>query len=172
MLTKKEVFSSSRNCPKVRLLSSYKVSDNGCWEYTNKLDRCGYGRFKLGIRSLGAHKISYVIHKGDVPLGFVVMHSCDNPKCINPDHLSLGTVKDNVHDCIEKGRFYSVGGKKRGKGKIIIGHNDKEMIVFGDIRDAEKHGFSNPCIYNCINGKRTTHKGYSWMSVERNQQAR
>lgn len=174
MLTRKEVFAYSHtSCPKERLLSRYKVSSNGCWEYTMGLDRCGYGRFSIGPRRLGAHKVSYVLHHGDVPHGKVVMHSCDNPKCINPKHLSIGSVSDNVHDCIRKGRFSfayeSKGGTLANRSKIIIARNDDEMHVFTDIRAAEKHGFSNAPIYRCINGKLKTYKGYVWEGLPRNQ---
>jgi len=51
-----------------------------------------------------AHRLSYQIHKGEIPEGMVVMHSCDNPSCVNPDHLSIGTQSQNIKEAIAKGR--------------------------------------------------------------------
>lgn len=187
MLTKEEILSlSPRSCAKKRLLSKYRVSDKGCWEYTSGKDRCGYGKFSLGPRRLGAHKVSYVLHKGDVPEGLVVMHSCDNPGCINPDHLSLGTVKDNVHDCINKGRFSLplagsreiyptfVGPRKprnpkafKKKRRIIVGRNDHEMVVFTDVYALKAAGFSDGTVSYCVRGIRKSHKGFEWSYIER-----
>lgn len=61
--------------------------------------------------SLGAHRLSYMHHKGPIPDGMVVMHSCDTPRCVNPDHLSVGTWRDNMHDMIAKGRDVRLGPK-------------------------------------------------------------
>ena len=102
----------SRKCyvhPKERLLRNVKVSDRGCWELQSNLDRYGYGRFKIGGRQLGAHKISYILHKGDYDQErFELMHHCDNPKCINPDHLSPATHQVNMKDCAKKGRHNKI----------------------------------------------------------------
>lgn len=91
-----------------RLMKGVKVSESNCWERQTNLDRCGYGRFKIGGRQLGAHKISYILHKGDFDQSkYEVLHSCDNPCCINPDHLSVGTHKQNMRDMVSKGRHPS-----------------------------------------------------------------
>lgn len=64
----------------------------------------GYGRMRIGHREMRAHRAAYQAAHGPIPAGFIVMHTCDTPSCINPDHLVLGTHKDNVADCINKGR--------------------------------------------------------------------
>ena len=66
----------------------------------------GYGRFKIdGIRfAVYAHRLSWEIHRGPIPDGLFVLHRCDTPACVNPDHLFLGSAKDNAQDCIAKGR--------------------------------------------------------------------
>jgi hypothetical protein len=64
------------------------------------------GRFADGRQQTEyAHRVAYVLYKGDITQGRVVMHSCDNTSCVNPDHLSLGTQGDNIRDCVEKGRM-------------------------------------------------------------------
>ncbi|WP_366001547.1 HNH endonuclease signature motif containing protein [Sphingomonas sp.] len=77
-----------------------------CWNWSAAVGSRGYGNFgwKAG-RSVNAHKAAYLLTKGDVPDGMVVMHSCDNRRCCNPAHLSVGTYSDNTQDGIRKGRI-------------------------------------------------------------------
>lgn len=82
-----------------------KVDKSGaCWVWTATRTRFGYGRFMLDRKVRAAHRLSYELTKGPIPAGLMVLHSCDNPPCVNPDHLSVGTSADNVHDCMRKGR--------------------------------------------------------------------
>jgi hypothetical protein len=89
------------------------VKGNGCWEWRGPRDHSGYGRF-YGFGTSKAHRVSYQIYKS-VPGKFLVCHHCDNPSCVNPDHLFLGTAKDNVQDCIKKGRWRLRNGKLQPK---------------------------------------------------------
>jgi predicted XRE-type DNA-binding protein len=84
----------------------YVKKNNGCWEWMGFKMPNGYGKFGLSKtgKKILAHRYSYKIHKGEIPDDLVVMHSCDNPGCVNPDHLSLGTIQDNTDDMIKKGR--------------------------------------------------------------------
>lgn len=81
--------------------------NSGCWIWVGA-ERKGYGRlyYRKGGRQLpyAAHRLSYELHKGTIPSGMHVCHRCDNPSCVNPDHLFCGTDKDNVQDMIAKGR--------------------------------------------------------------------
>jgi hypothetical protein len=92
-----------------RFTKKYEVRSTGCWEWVASKTRGDYGT--IGIRpSVGgrhimarAHRVSYTLHKGDCS-DFNVCHSCDNPCCVNPEHLFLGSTKDNVADRQSKGR--------------------------------------------------------------------
>lgn len=101
MVSKEQTFERiKRNC---------KVLPNGCWEWQRFLHPKprNYGGTAWNGKSWHAHRLTYVVAKGDIPPGMVVMHSCDYPPCCNPDHLSLGTHKDNMSDCRAKGRYPS-----------------------------------------------------------------
>ncbi len=81
-----------------------KSSD--CWVWTASLDDKGYGQLGVDKRPLRAHRISYRIQHGEIPDGLHVLHHCDNPPCVRPDHLFLGTHADNMADMCKKGRHY------------------------------------------------------------------
>lgn len=76
----------------------------GCWNYLGNLDRWGYGKFYLQYRTLTAHSVSWQITHGQIPSGMCVLHSCDNPACVKPNHLFLGTQLRNIQDKVAKGR--------------------------------------------------------------------
>lgn len=79
----------------------------GCWLWTGYKDRDGYGRFKVNSKTVGAHQFSYQLHRGAIPNGLHICHHCDNPSCVNSDHLFLGTNQDNIADRTRKGRTAS-----------------------------------------------------------------
>lgn len=88
-------------------------TDGGCWNWTGASQR-GYGKINVGGRAGGmmqAHRFSYQHFKGEIPKGMVVMHQCDNTRCVNPDHLSLGTQSENLADMRAKGRSNDTGPK-------------------------------------------------------------
>ena len=92
---------------KVRFWKKVAIPDDlgGCWEWTAGKDPGGYGRIQCpSAGSLLAHRASYELHYGPIPPGMVIMHSCDNPGCENPAHLSAGTQALNCKDRGEKGR--------------------------------------------------------------------
>ncbi len=85
----------------------------GCWPWTATRDSCGYGQIGIRGRTMNAHRLSWLIHKGDIPKGIgshgmCVLHTCDTPSCVNPEHLFLGSQADNMADCRAKGRSNAV----------------------------------------------------------------
>lgn len=98
-----------------------------CWEWIGTVTSRGYGHFKKKKRLYRAHRLSFVIHKGNIPNGMMVCHSCDNPSCVNPDHLWLGTGYDNAMDMVNKGR--AVGNRT----KHYSGDENKKTKIKSDI---------------------------------------
>lgn len=92
-------------------------SPDGCWYWTGSVKVTGYGIISVKDRLYAAHRISYAIRKGPVNNLFIC-HTCDNPKCINPDHLWMGTDMDNVLDKVQKGRCFSGSGELNGLAKL------------------------------------------------------
>lgn len=99
--------------------------DDGCWSWTGRKDGFGYGLVQLGRGEArtGAHRVSWRVHRGQIPDGLQVLHQCDNPECTRPDHLFLGTALDNMRDASAKGRL-SVPSKgwARTKTQCPQGH--------------------------------------------------
>lgn len=79
-------------------------SEGGCWLWQGKPRADGYGRLQAGGKCYGAHRVSWELHFGPIPAGQLVCHRCDTPMCVRPDHLFLGTIKDNQADMVAKGR--------------------------------------------------------------------
>jgi hypothetical protein len=86
----------------------------GCWLWKNAKDHFGYGRFQLGRRGDGlvkAHRLSWFLAFGEIPSGMWVLHQCDVPACVRPDHLKLGNRDDNAEDMVRRGRQRINGAK-------------------------------------------------------------
>lgn len=89
-----------------RLREKYVVDEvTGCWNWTGRLMPNGYGRMEIDERQMYAHRASWFIHHGEIRDGLYVCHHCDNRKCVNPDHLHLGTAQDNSDDAVSRNRF-------------------------------------------------------------------
>ena len=99
-----------------------------CWIWNASVDGKGYGQINAGCRGakmLRAHRVSYEVFIGEIPHGLCVLHKCDTPRCVNPSHLFLGTQKDNVKDCWDKGRrTNNTIGEKHWKCKL----SDNDII--------------------------------------------
>lgn len=98
----------------VRFWSKVEITgDETCWRWHGSKTNDGYGVFGAIRKPVTAHRFSYELHYGEITGGLQVLHKCDNPECVNPAHLWLGTQKDNIHDAIRKGRFNSTPKKYR-----------------------------------------------------------
>ena len=81
-----------------------RVPGIDCWLWIGATKLSGYGNFSFRGRTIGAHVAAYSIFRGNVPQGAVVCHRCDNPSCVNPDHLFIGSQSENMNDMRRKGR--------------------------------------------------------------------
>jgi hypothetical protein len=102
--------------------------NSGCWLWTGGLKCRGYGGFRLRKdRYTFSHRISYELFVGEIPKGLHVCHKCDNPFCVNPEHLFVGTSKQNMEDRDSKGRFHVLKGEKVGASILT---NDQALKIF------------------------------------------
>lgn len=94
-----------------------------CWEWQANLGR-GYGMFWFSKIPMMAHRLSWMMLRGPIPEGMNVLHKCDNRKCVNPNHLFLGTQSDNVQDMYSKGRQ---GDSRNGNDKKFSAEDSKDI---------------------------------------------
>ena len=121
----------------------------GCWLWTGNLFyRCPYGQFQLAGWRYRAHRFSYTLFKGPIPDGLFVLHKCDTPLCVNPDHLFLGTARDNSHDALSKGRLVNrMKGRTHSESSrtlMSINHRGKDTPETRLKKSITKRGSSNP----------------------------
>lgn len=138
---------------------------NDCINFTGFINNDGYGikqvKFKDGKwRAKGAHRVAYCEHN-KIPIddinGMVILHLCDNPACVNPEHLCLGTQQDNVADMYNKGRSYSRVGESNPNSKLtqsianLIREDYKTTGSYSKL--ASKYGVGRSTIARVIQGK-------------------
>jgi hypothetical protein len=124
------------------------------WEHSTKHGaRADYARSQIQEALIGAHRASWLVHRGHIPTGMCVLHKCDNPSCCNPAHLFLGTKADNTRDMIAKGR------QKRGEDLPQSKLTRKTVAKIRASKEthavlATRFGVSQPAISMIRSGKR------------------
>lgn len=136
------------------------VTRGECWPWMGYRDTRGYGQLDINFRRYLTHRFSYMLHNGneEIPDGICVCHRCDNPPCVNPDHLFLGTRADNLHDMKAKGRAHRPKGEKHPRAKLA--HKDVLKIrqraatyyrgLYSEM--AIEYGVSSSAIHGAVKG--------------------
>ena len=123
--------------PFIRLMSGYSVNSCGCWIWNKSKYKSGYGWLKVFGRPVSAHRYSYQLHKGDIPEGMEILHSCDVKLCINPDHLSVGTHKENMAEAKARERLKS-GSRHPMFGRSVKKPRQSNVVeVLGKVYESQ-----------------------------------
>jgi len=147
------------NDPVARFHASYKVNEEtGCWEWTAWIHPKKYGVFVMGgaSKKVRAHRFSYELHKGPITDGLFVCHSCDNRRCVNPDHLFLGDDGENMRDMVAKGRHGAQTGTLRPKITRKMAFNIRIMYARGEhsiVGLAAIYGVDHSTITRIVKGR-------------------
>lgn len=128
-----------------RLFDRVTKTDSGCWNWQGASYPNGYGLITYKKRSCLTHRLAYEAVNGPIAAGLFVCHRCDNPKCINPEHLFAGTARDNHHDMRNKGRCRLVPGGNRKRGEQL-GQSKLTNNKVVEIRALIRDGFSQRAI--------------------------
>lgn len=135
--------------------------NSGCWLWIGAMGNL-YGVIVINGRNIRAHRCSWTLYKSSIPEGMCVLHRCDIPTCVNPDHLFLGTHLDNMRDKIKKGRGVSPKGELCGAAKLT----NKEVL---EIRKLLKDGVNHSYISKMYNTSKTNVNSIknkkSWLSL-------
>lgn len=117
------------------------VPESGCWLWNKSWMSTGYGQFQNKRKTYLAHRYSYEVFVSGIPEGLCVLHKCDTRACVNPDHLFLGTKRDNIRDAKSKGRLNPSRGSKNYAAKL-----DEEKVL--SIRNSNKRNADLAREYN------------------------
>jgi hypothetical protein len=132
-----------------------------CWEWQGFRKETGYGRvYADGLKGARAHRLAYEFHYGEAPGELHVLHKCDNPPCCNPAHLRLGTVADNMHDKVARGRSNNVPrGSSHARSKLTEAavrdiRRRFQRGKYGDsARAAREYGISKTTVAQVLRGE-------------------
>jgi HNH endonuclease len=119
----------------------YVQKTDGCWLWTGFRDVNGYGHLRIGRYQEGqvtAQRASWIVHFGPIPDGLYVLHKCDVPWCVRPDHLYLGTQKQNLQDMAARGRHWL-----QGRGHLVAGDKGANARLTWPVVDAIREAHAN-----------------------------
>lgn len=104
---------------------------DSCWIFHGSKDKDGYGQITVNYTNMRAHRYSYLKFIGEIPNGKILLHSCDTPSCVNPNHLRIGNHKENAEDRVKRGRNRDQRGIKNNMSKLT----DEQIIsIYKDSR--------------------------------------
>lgn len=130
--------------PMRRFLASQRDVSR-CWLWQGSINKSGYGLTKVGRKTAVAHRVAHWLAHGPIKSNQVICHRCDQPICCNPSHLFAGTQKDNIADCIAKGRF--VYGERNGQAKLTdIQVRAIRASLIGQVATAKAFGVSQALV--------------------------
>lgn len=128
-----------------------KCKKTGCWVWTKSKTSKGYGRMNVDGKTVRAHRLAWKLYNGRIGKGKCVLHKCDNPSCVNPDHLFLGTNSDNTRDMMEKQRYF-------GKLKVKEVSEIKKLLkTHTQVELADKYNVSQSAISSIKTGRNWSH---------------
>lgn len=126
--------------------------NNGCLEWTSWLLPNGYGQFHKDRKTVLAHRVAWELKNGDIPVGMFILHKCDNRKCVNHEHLFLGTFNENMLDMVSKDRH--ARGTRNGHAKLTNAQVIKIRSTIGTHKAiAEVFGVSQALVTMIRNGR-------------------
>jgi hypothetical protein len=142
---------------KARLFHKCRLTESGCWLWIGTKDTGGYGMISRANRYTKAHRVSYEAFVGAIPSGLHVLHACDNPACINPAHLSVGTVKQNMADREARGRR-DVRGAQIGTSKLTAEQAREIKFSATPVKDAAvNYGIRETHVWRIRTGRSWAH---------------
>lgn len=136
---------------------------DSCWIWTAYRSNFGYGTIGIEKKTCKAHRVAWELEYGTIPKDMQVCHSCDNPSCVRPSHLFIGSQQDNIDDQMKKKRHVSFKGSDNGMSRLS--EEDVRSIHDGDSKGishnkiAQYHGVSRHHVSQIIRGKRWVHLG-------------
>jgi hypothetical protein len=149
-----DYYNRNGRTPAERLASGSKRMSDGCLVWQRGRTRTGYGRLTADKKRISAHRLAWELAHGPIPDGMCVCHRCDNPACVDADHLFLGTIADNVADMIAKGRAVYPPGERNGRAKLT--ELDVLAIRASSLPQralADHYGVGKACIHKIKHGR-------------------